>query len=100
MVVPRCARINELLNSQLESLQENSGGGFCTVLQKLREEMRAEFETYRSDAETAVNGTLAEMKAQLAAGVRDREAVEYERNCLRETVAQLQGDVNRAQAEV
>jgi hypothetical protein len=93
--------INEMLNDKIRSLQDRSDADPTSVsLLKLRDQVQAEFEAYRRDAETTLNCTLADVQTQLEAGLRDRQALECERDNLKETIAKLQAQLNQQQAEV
>jgi len=54
----------------------------------------------RADAEQAMNKTLEDMKTTLDERMKEKIALEEERDYLKETVGKLQGQLNQTQAEV
>jgi len=47
-----------------------------------------------------MNKTLSDMKATIEERLNEKMALEEERDCLRETIGKLQGQLNQIQAEV
>ena len=54
----------------------------------------------RTDSEAAMNQTLNDMKASLDERMKEKVALEEEKDYLKETVGKLQGQLNQIQAEV
>jgi len=55
---------------------------------------------HRTDAEAAMNQTLSDMKNTLDERMKEKLALEEEKDYLKETVGKLQGQLNQIQAEV
>ena len=54
----------------------------------------------REDAEEAMNKTLSDMKTTLDTRMKEKMALEEERDYVKETVGKLQGQLSHTQAEV
>jgi len=54
----------------------------------------------RTDSEAAMNQTLSDMKNTLDERMKEKMALEEEKDYLKETVGKLQGQLNQIQAEV
>ena len=93
--------IIEELNKKIRQIQEKtSTSNPVALMQKIREQMQAEFEKYRTETELAVNRTIKDMKEKLDKRLREKQALEEEKDRLEDIVGKLQGQMNQVQTQV
>jgi len=94
-------KLIEELNEKLRRAGSSSGRStVAQMLQKLREQLNAEFERYRCDTEDAVKRTLAEMKMRLDQRLRENQLLQEERDRLEDMLAKIKGELNQIQSQV
>ena len=70
------------------------------ILQKIREQLNAEFERYRCDTEESMKRTLTEMKLRLEQRLRENQRLQEERDRLEDILAKIKGELNQIQSQV
>ena len=92
----------EELNEKLRRASDGSSGRgtIAQMLQKIREQLNAEFERYRCDTEESMKRTLTEMKMRLDQRMRENQQLQEERDRLEDMLAKIKGELNQIQSQV
>lgn len=75
-------------------------GSIAQLLQKIREQLNAEFERYRCDTEESMKRTLSEMKMRLDQRMRENQKLQEDRDRLEDVLAKMKGELNQIQSQV
>jgi len=93
--------IEDLQEKLRRAMDGSSGkGSFAQILQKIREQLNAEFERYRCDTEESMKKTLSEMKMRLDQRLRENQRLQEEKDHLEEILAKIKGELNQIQSQV
>jgi len=95
-------KLIEDLNEKLRRATDGGSGkgSIAQVLQKIREQLNAEFERYRCDTEESMKRTLTEMKMRLDLRLRENQRLQEEKDRLEEILAKMKGELNQIQSQV
>ena len=95
-------KLIEELNEKLRRASEGGTGkgSFAQILQKIREQLNAEFERYRCDTEESMKRTLSEMKTRLDQRLRENQRLQEEKDRLEDILAKIKGENNQIQSQV
>jgi len=95
-------KLIEELNEKLRRASEGGTGkgSFAQILQKIREQLNAEFERYRCDTEESMKRTLNEMKLRLDQRLRENQRLQEEKDRLEDILAKIKGENNQIQSQV
>jgi len=95
-------KLIEELNEKLRLASDGSSGqgSIAQLLQKIREQLNAEFERYRCDTEESMKRTLTEMKSRLDQRLRENQRLQEEKDRLDDILAKMKGELNQVQSQV
>ena len=95
-------KLIEELNEKLRRASDGSSsrGSVAQLLQKIREQLNAEFERYRCDTEESMKRTLTEMKMRLDQRLRENQRLQEEKDRLEDVLAKMKGELNQIQSQV
>jgi len=95
-------KLIEDLQQKLRGAADGSSGkgSFAQILQKIREQLNAEFERYRCDTEESMKRTLNEMKMRLDQRLRENQRLQEEKDRLEEILAKIKGELNQIHSQV
>ena len=93
--------IEELTEKLRRASDGSSGrGSVAQMLQKIREQLNAEFERYRCDTEESMKRTLTEMKMRLDQRLRENQRLQEEKDRMEDMLAKIKGELNQIQSQV